>query len=918
MKFKLRVLAVSLLALGINSIAFAKPVLVKSYKNIEEYKLDNDLQVILYENKKDNKVFMNTIYYTGSLNDPKGKGGLAHLLEHLAFKGTKNIPEDKFQHQLEQYTLTNNASTDYYVTQYTNEISPDFKNIQRVIALEAERMDGLVLQQKYVPTEIEIVKRERELTSDRAFTTLMDEAFKAVYGNESLGREPIGDLEDLQSIKVNELEAFYKTWYAPNNASIVITGNFDKAKVLNELDKQFNHKEKKDLPDQAYVKAIDLKEAKKKSITVKKGDSYQKVNFYITPRNQSIEPSLNLSPLLFTLEPSGHLYQSIVDTGVVNDVSLSPWTTRDFNMMLVAADYSSNQNVKKIEKALIDGIEKNSPFDDAELKRIQNVFKKSAESDFKDASQLGNVLTESLSVNQKNWIEYFNQNEAQEKLTPKVLNQNLKGFFQAKNRLETDILPTELKTDSEGIKALNHDQKLIEGSDKPKAHKDLSLYQKEVSESLKNIQTSLIEADGQIKKGTLSNGAQYALYKTETLDDQSYANIILNFGTAGSMQNQKQIIDFTAYLLMRGSEKNSYQDIVDRGIDVNGEVLVIPSLNSMEIKVIADKDGFEDYLVFVLEQIQHPTFNEKQFNIIKTRALNQLDRNFTEPDAVTKYALYDLTNHYAEGDLRFNEKPDLEKKHVEAVTLKQIKEFYSKYVKANQADIVVTGEFDQNKMAQLLEQQLGHWNGKEAYEVIENTYVPVKSQRLYLLAEPREFGSYRAFINVPLSKESADLPAMWVLSYILGESQLSSRLGQELREKNALVYSFYQALDVNEKIESGRLNIEANYTAGKADLVSQVVHNVFEDLIKNGVSAQEVEAAKAEILKQIATGAENPLMMHDNLGSQLKFKRNNSELKTKYQAVAKLNKEQVNAVIRKYIDLNNVVEIMADQYAKEK
>ena len=918
MKFKLRVLAVSLLALGIHSIAFAKPVLIKSYKNIEEYKLDNDLQVILYENKKDNKVFMNTIYYTGSLNDPKGKGGLAHLLEHLAFKGTKNIPEDKFQHQLEQYTLTNNASTDYYVTQYTNEISPDFKNIQRVIGLEAERMDGLVLQQKYVPTEIEIVKRERELTSDRAFTILMDEAFKAVYGNESLGREPIGDLEDLQSIKVNELEAFYKTWYAPNNASIVITGNFDKAKVLDELDKQFNHKEKKNIPDQAFVKPIDLKEAKNKSITVKKGDSYQKVNFYITPRNQTIEPSLNMAPLLYTLEPSGHLYQSIVDTGVVDDVSLSPWTARDFNMMMVSAEYTPSKNLKKIEQALVNGVEKNSPFDDSELKRVQNVFKKSADNDFKDASRLGYLLTDSLSVNLRNWAEYFKQNDAIQDLTVKKLNQNLNDFFKAKNRLDTYVEPTELNNDASTIQALDHDQKLIEEDGKPKVLKDITLYKKDVSESLKNIQSSLLEAKGQIKKGTLSNGAQYALYNTETLDDQSYANIIINFGTAESMQNQKQIIDFTAYLLMRGSEKYSHQDIVDRGIDVNGEVLVIPSLNSIEIKVLADKAGFEDYLNFVLEQIQHPSFNEKQFNIIKTRALNQLDRNFTEPNAVTKYALYDLTNHYAESDIRFNEKPELEKKHIEAVTLQRIKEFYAQYVKANHADIVVTGEFDQNKMTQLLEQQLGKWNGQETYELIENSNKPLKSQRLHLISEPREFGSYRAFINVPISIESQDLPAMWVLSLILGESQLSSRLGIELREKNALVYSFNQSLDVNEKSESGRLNIEANYTAGKADLVSQAVHKVFKDLAKNGVSEQEVEAAKAEILKQIATGSENPLMMHESLGSQLKFKRDISSMQKKYQAIAMLNKAQVNEVIRKYLDLNNFVEIMADQYANAK
>lgn len=166
MKLKLKRLTVFVLALGLSSTVFAKPVLQQSYKNIEEYKLDNGLKVILFENNKESKVYMNMIYQTGSLNDPHGKGGMAHLLEHLAFKGTKNIQGEDFQKRLDQYTLTNNASTDYYVTQYTNEVRAEKTAIDEVLRLEAERMDKLVLQQKFVPAEIEIVKRERELTSD--------------------------------------------------------------------------------------------------------------------------------------------------------------------------------------------------------------------------------------------------------------------------------------------------------------------------------------------------------------------------------------------------------------------------------------------------------------------------------------------------------------------------------------------------------------------------------------------------------------------------------------------------------------------------------------------------------------------------------------------------------------------------------
>src|SRR5690606_3644220 len=117
-------------------------------------------------------------------------------------------------------------------TKYTNVIRPEQSSIDQVLHLEAERMDKLVLQEKFVPTEIDIVKREREIRLDQPFSVLIDQVLKEAYGNQSLGRLPIGDLKELQSINMNELNQFYRRWYAPNNAVMVISGKFDKAAVL--------------------------------------------------------------------------------------------------------------------------------------------------------------------------------------------------------------------------------------------------------------------------------------------------------------------------------------------------------------------------------------------------------------------------------------------------------------------------------------------------------------------------------------------------------------------------------------------------------------------------------------------------------------------------------------------------------------
>ena len=150
MLMQLKQLTLSLCVLGFATSTFSQTVLVKSEHQIEEYKLDNGFRVLLAPNDKENKVLVNTVYFTGALNDPKGKGGLAHLLEHLAFKGTENVKGEEFQRRLDQYTLMTNASTDYYSTKYTNIVRPEVNALNEIIHLEAERMDKLVLQEKFV------------------------------------------------------------------------------------------------------------------------------------------------------------------------------------------------------------------------------------------------------------------------------------------------------------------------------------------------------------------------------------------------------------------------------------------------------------------------------------------------------------------------------------------------------------------------------------------------------------------------------------------------------------------------------------------------------------------------------------------------------------------------------------------------
>lgn len=911
-------ISLTLMIVAVSSSGLAQPVLVKTEQNIEEYKLENGLRVILAPIPKENKIFMNMVYLTGALNDPQGKGGLAHLLEHLAFKGTENVKGDEFQRRLDQHTLMSNAMTDYYSTQYMSVIRPEKKAIDEMLYLEAERMDKLVLQEKFVPSEIAIVKREREVRMDQPFSVLMDQIWKSAYGNQYLGRLPIGDLTELQSINMKELNQFYRQWYAPNNAVLVIAGKFNKADILKAVDKNFNQIPARQIPESTQVPMLDSTKIKDRQFIVQKGSDLGKYNIYINGAQQKTQTALALAPYLFTMQPSGHLYKDIVETGTATQVQSTTWLTPDFNLVFMGAVYAPNHDEKKVAQSLEKGIEKKHQFNETELNRVKNMIKNGQESMMTNASSVGGFISDYVVSSNGDWTKYFKDQAEIQSLNVDQVNQAINQFLVAEHRISGDIQPTpedqkkalELDANEQESKTLDQ----VTTQEEPL--KDPAVYKAEVAEHLKNSKQYVEKLEKKIKRGTLKNGMQYALFPTSTRDDKTYASISLNFGTAQSLKNQGEALGFMSYLLLRASEQYSLQDIADKSIEAGGRASASAVANGIVINVSAKKEKFPEFFKFIVDVMNNPKFEQSQFDLIKSQTLSSLNRPYTEPETVAGLTIARIVERYEPGDLRYHFEPKLAKQQIETITNDQIKALYQKYFTTQNGQISVTGDFDDKAILKYLNSSLGQSKTKEPYQRLQGSHIDYPAQKVHALAEQRQFGNYQAVIAIPVGNNHPDAEALYVLSHILGESQLSSRLAMELREKNALVYSFGSSLSLDNFINAGALGVSANYAAGKSAQVSQGVHKVFTDLLKNGVTEQELEAAKANIMKQRVTNLEDERRIHRGLNSQLEQNKTQLSRLERDQAFAKLTKKDIDAVIKKYIKPEFLVEVMADQYGK--
>lgn len=907
-----------IVCLAMSTPVWAKPVLIKSEKNIEEYQLENGLRVVLAPIEKENKIYLNMIYKTGSLNDPKGKGGLAHLLEHLAFKGTKNIPGAEFQRRLDQFTLNSNAMTEYYTTRYINILRPEKAAIDNVLQLEAERMDKLVLQEKYVPSEISIVMREREVRMDQPFTVLSDQILKSAYGNQYLGRLPVGDLNELKSIKMSELNQFYQTWYAPNNAVLVIAGKFNKSDVLAAIDKNFSPLKAKTIPQAVKVPAVDFSKVKQREFQVKKGSDYARYHLYFNKADSKIKTALGLAPLLFTMQPSGHLYKDIVETGTATAVQASTWFSPDFNLLFLGAIYAPNHDTTQVSRGLNQAIEKTHQFNEKELNRVKSLYKNSIESMMSSASAVGSLITEYIVSEDGHWEHFSKDLKEMDGLSPAQLNHSINQFLKPEYRFIGDIQPT--PEDQKKAQQLQESAELKQPLDqvdtKEEPLKDAASYRKETVQYVQTSKQYIEKTEKKIQRGQLKNGMKYAFFPVSTRDDKTYATIKLNFGTAETLQHKEQLLDQMAYLLLRASKQYSLQDIADHAIDAGGVALASSSNNGMVIQISAKKEKFEEFFKFIMGVMKDPLFEQSQFDLIKSQTLSVLNRPYTEPDTVAGMTLSRILEKYEPGDLRYHFEPDLAVQEIQATTRDQVKNLYDTFFTTQYGMISITGDYDAKVMKKYLDRTLGDYKRKQPYARLSAEYRQYPAQQHHVLAEQREFGSYIGYLSLPVGLKHVDAEALMVLGQILGESQLSSRLAQELREKNHLVYGFDSSIDLNAKENVGSLSITANYTPGKSAQLSQSVQKVLKVLLEKGVTEQEVEAAKANIMKKRVTGLEDERRIHRTLNTQLEEDKTLLSRLHRDQAFARLTKVDIDAVIQKYIKLDQLVEVMADQYGQ--
>ena len=370
------------------------------WDGVKEYTLDNGLKILLMEEHKAPVATFQIWYRVGSRNESPGNTGMSHLLEHMMFKGTKKYGPKTFSQTVQRNGGNDNAFTSKEYTAYFETFSSD--RIWLSLDMESDRMRGILLDPKEFNSERDVVKEERRLNhEDDPESALYEKMMEVAFLNHPYRIPTIGWMDDLTNMKVEDLKVHYDIHYVPNNATIVVVGDFDSEKMLREIKKQFGS-----IPKGAEPKKVTIEEPLQKGerrLFLKKEAELPVLiaGYHVPALTHKDSYPLSVLELILSAGKSSRLYKSIVYEKQMalyagGDYSM---VSTDPSMFYLYAASMPGKPVEEVEKAIYAEIDKfkTEPVSEKELTKAKNQIEASfimgQDSNFNRAMLLGQYET---------------------------------------------------------------------------------------------------------------------------------------------------------------------------------------------------------------------------------------------------------------------------------------------------------------------------------------------------------------------------------------------------------------------------------------------------------------------------------------------------------------------------------------------
>jgi len=860
----------------------AKAQKVRTVEGITEYRLDNGMQVLLFPDATQSTVTVNITYLVGSRHEGYGETGMAHLLEHMMFKGTpthRNVLKllDERGAQMNGTTWTDR--TNYYETLPA---TPD--NLEFALSLEADRMLHASISPDDLKSEFSVVRNEFEIGENDPLSILQERIVSTAFLWHNYGKSTIGSRSDIERVPVPALRAFYEKYYQPDNAVLVVSGKFDEAAALASIEQKFGTlpRPARKLTDSYTVEPV--QDGERHVLLRRNGDIHAIGLAYHTPGAASPDFPAVLAALdVLVREPSGRLYKKLVETKLAASVSGYNLSFRDPYLAYFQAEVRDAKHVDKVEQIMLAEIEKlgASKIDDKDIARWRAAMLKEIELAMADSQRIAIELSEAAALG--DWRSLFAFRDSIAKITAADAQRVATTFFKTANRTTGRFVPSKTIDRAPGVETpdIAAFVKGIEGG--------------EVKEQGEQFAATLDNIEQRTARKELKGGIKAALLPKKTRGGKVELQLALHWGDEKALQHKAVVAELAAAMLARGTTKKSYQDLQDLQDQLKSKIWVSGGADGFTLNIETLRDHLAAALDLAAEMLTSPSFPAKQLEIVKQEQLAELEQQLNDPQAAAFTTLTQLTSPWPKSDPRYTMSPAEQIAAVKKVTAADITAFYKQFVGAGKGELAVVGDFDPAAVSAQVEKLLGGWTSKAKYARLADKPFGVPGSSKSIDIKDKEMTLLIAAHDLAMKDSDPDYPAWLLVGQILG-GDTSSRLWTRLREKDGLSYgagawTTADALDESGSVGAYAMVAPANLAKARAAMLEEITK-----MASGKVAPDELQRAKDAWIKAQDTSLSNDGYVIQMLRNQL-FRGRTTEwtkqLRAKIQAVTAADIERV-------------------------
>lgn len=867
-----------------------------SVEGITEYRLANGLKVLLFPDASRPTVTVNVTYLVGSRHENYGETGMAHLLEHLMFKGSRKNRD--ITRQFADRGMDFNGTTSLDRTNYYEVFQAANDNLDWALQMEADRMTGSFIAQKDLDSEMTVVRNEYESGENSPSSVLVKRMESVAYDWHSYGRSTIGNRSDIENVRIANLQAFYRTYYQPDNAVLLVAGKFDPEATLARISRLFGviPKPKRSLP--AFWTVEPQQDGERSFAVRRQGDVQLVMLGYKVPSaiHDDSDVMAFASSILGDV-PTGRLHKQLVETGKASQVFSYGQTGYAPGLQMIGAVVRKGEPIEPVRAALTEAVETfaATPPTEEEMARVRRLYENQMERSLNDPQQVGVALSETIALG--DWRLFFTGRERIKTISAQEVADVAGRYFRRDNRVTGTFLPEDAPQRAT-IPAAPSVASILEQF-KPRAS---TL----VSEDFDPTQANIMKRT----QLTGAGGVKLALLPKKNRGETVTVDLRQHIGDEKNLFGTGAIPELTGAMLMRGTTRYSREQLADEfdRLKISGSLIHFQTT----------REHLHEALRLVAHVLKEPAFPKAEFEQLRNQALVGLEASRGEPQAVAARALAEHFDTWPKGDVRHANTFDEDMAELKAAKVEDLADFHRRYYGSVPAELAIVGDFDAAAVVPLVGELFGTWRAQENVAPVLRRFEDIGPLKKTLDTPDKENGVYIARLNLDLNIDDPDYPALMLANYIFGEGGLRSRLMDRIRQKDGLSYGGGSQLDAGDLDRAGSFAISAIAAPQNLAKLDAAVREELARVLKDGFTAAELNGAKSGLMQgRIQTRADDGALAAG--WTAYLFRDRTYEWSKQFEdKLMTVTLAQLNAAFRKAIDPAKLSVVMAGDQQKAK